>query len=253
MKIDASAMIDRATGAIRRHGARFGLGGEAGRADAPDPRPVLMWLAGAGYRPKEIARHKGMVPVPRGDEEAADRILAADRPDDPVLAARMRADMLVALRREASDDPRAKEIFEADPVIAADPATGWLVTASMLDARIGLFDLLNTLIGKPYLADAARTALRTTLAAAFRDLPPDSQREWCHSEARLEQGLAFLESRDPDDLTALADTLRPVGAARGVWDAMRLFALAVRMGDARGERTAPVAPLLAPEDARRAA
>jgi len=239
-------MIGRATGAFRKHAASLGIGGDgAPRPGAIDPRPVLMWLAGAGYRPKEVARLKGLLPLGRARARATDAILAIEKPDDPVLAAGMRADTLATLHREAPTDPRVKGIFETDPVIAADPETGWIVTESMLAARIGLFDSINTLLGKSYLSENACLAMRTTLVSAFHDLATDSQREWCHSEVRLEQGLAFLEGRSPDDLIALADTLGPVDAERGIWATVRLFGIAAQMGlAAEGSDLDAIAPLL---------
>ena len=244
-------MIGRATGAFRKHASGFGIGGGPRQADAIDPRPVLMWLAGAGYRPKEVARNKGMTPLDRGEETAADGILAVERPDDPVIAAGMRADILASLHREAAEDPRTQEIFEADPVIAADPATGWIVTESMFAARIGLFDSLNTLLGKSYLTDDACDAMRATLVGAFRHLSPESQREWCHSEVRLEQGLAFLEHRDPGDLAVLAEALTPIDSERGLWETVRLFGLAAQI-HATGEADPldTIAPLLKMDGAR---
>ena len=250
MESDPTSLVGRMNAA--RADRPFSFGGEAQPARA-DLMPVLMWLAGTGYRPQDVARRKGMKPIPKGAEEAADRILAVVKPDDPVLAARMRADTLVDLWRDARGDPRADDIFEADPVLAADPHTGWLVTESMLSARIGLFDSLNTLLQKPYLTEDACAAMRRTLIAAFADLAPDSQREWCYSEVRLEQGLAFLESRKPSDLLALADELRPVDAKRGLWDSMRLFSLAAQMSDVGGTQDAPVASLLEMDGSRRAA
>jgi len=243
LETDTSSLIGRAASAARKRAFSFGNTG------ATDTRPVLMWLAGAGYRPREIARNKGMVPLSKGAEDAADRLLTTAKPTDPILAARMRADILVGLRREATDDPRTEAVFDADPVLAADPETGWLVTQSMLDARIGLFDSLNTLLDKPYLNEAACADMRHTLVDAFAYLSPDSQREWNYSEVRLEQGLAFLESRGPSELLALADELRPVNESRGLWDTLRLFSLAAQMSDVSGADTAPVTNLLAMREA----
>lgn len=249
LETDAISLVTRTDGAREKSG--FTLGGDTRPATA-DPRPVLMWLAGAGYRPKDVARRKGMVPTPAGTEMAADRLLTTVKPDEPVLAAQMRADTLVDLHRDAFEDPRTQDIFEADPVLAADPRTGWLVTESMLAARIGLFDSLNTLLDKSYLTDAACEAMRRTLIGAFADLSEDSQREWCYSEVRLEQGLAFLESRQPSELLALADELRPVDEMRGIWNTVRLFSLAAQMSDRSGAPGAPVSNLLGTE-ARNAA
>jgi len=241
LETDPISLVARTDAARNKAGFSFGDGAKP--ADV-DPRPVLMWLAGAGYRPKDVARRKGMVPIPPGMEAAADRLLSAIKPDDPVLAARMRADTLVDLYRDAVEDPRVKDIFEADPVLVADPLTGWLVTESMLAARIGLFDSLNTLLQKPYLTDAACEAMRHTLVGAFADLSADSQREWCYSEVRLEQGLTFLECRQPSELLSLADELRPVDENRGLWDTVRLFSLAAQMSDMSGTANAPVSNLL---------
>ncbi len=241
LETDSISLVARA--AATRGKQAFTLEGAAPRASGGN-LPVLMWLAGAGYRPKDTARRKGMVPIPAGMEMAADRLLTTVRPDEPVHAAQMRADTLVDMHRDAAEDPRVKDIFEADPVLVADPRTGWLVTESMLAARIGLFDSLNTLLGKPYLTDAAAAAVRHTLIDAFTDLSEESQQEWCYSEVRLEQGLFFLESRQPSELLALAEELRPVDTARGIWDAVRLFSLAAQMNDRSGATIAPVATLL---------
>lgn len=241
LETDPISLISRTSTA--REKAGFSLGNETKPA-AADPRPVLMWLAGAGYRPKDVARRKGMAPTPTGTEAAADRLLDAVKPDDPVLAAQMRADTLVDLHRDALQDPRVQDIFDADPVLAADPHTGWLVTESMLAARVGLFDSLNTLLQKPYLTDAMCEDMRQTLIGAFTDLSSDSQREWCYSEVRLEQGLAFLESRQPSELLTLADELRPIDANRGIWDAVRLFSLAAQMSDMNRSSNAAVSNLL---------
>jgi len=206
--------------------------------------PVLMWLAGAGYDPKGVARRKGMTPLPRSVERAADRLLDRIPPKDPLIAAQMRADLLSDLYHEAGDDPRAQAIFEADPVVAADPDTGWLVVESMMSARLALFDSLATLLGATMMDAASRTEMRRTLIDAFTDLAPGSQREWCYSEMRLEQGLTLLENRQPSELMSLADTLRPVQARRGPWDALRLFSIAAAMSTGNPGRDVPVADLL---------
>ena len=237
METDTTNLIGRVSQAGTKRG--FALDG----TPQADTRPVLMWLAGAGYRPSKN-RSKTLRPTAKSDEAAADRILRATRPDDPVMAAHLRAGILVDLHRDAMDDPRTRDIFDADPLVVADPRTGWLVTESILAARVGLFDSLNTLLQKPYLEKDACDAMRDTLIAAFPHLDADAQREWCHSEVRLEQGLAFLESRKPSDLVALAEELRPVDAVRGLWDTIRLFSIAAQMGDTSGTEDVPVAGLL---------
>jgi hypothetical protein len=249
IETDNTSLVGRAGDAGAKRG--FSLDGTR-RADGTDLRPTLMWLAGAGYKPL-ANRSKVLRPTSRHEEAEADRILAATKPDDPVTAADLRADLLVDLRRHAPNDPRTQAIFEADPIVVADLDTGWLVTESIFAARIGLFDSLNTLLQKPYLTDSACADLRRTLSMAFADLSDDAQREWCHSEVRLEQGLAFLESRAPSDLIALAEELRPIDAKRGIWDAMRLFSHAAQMSGVGGTATSPIASLLALKDKRQVA
>jgi len=243
-----TSLIGRATGAARKIGSVFGNDGAS--FVSLRQQPVLMWLAGAGYSPKTVARHKGMTPVAKSAEDAAEKLFEVAQPDEPILAARMRADLLVALHRDAAEDPRAKSIFDHDTILAADPDTGWLVTESMLEARIGLFDSVNTLLEKPDLGASAIDDMRDTLVAAFAFLSPESQREWSYSEVRLEQGLMFLEERRPSDLLALAEELRPVDARLGLWDTVRLFSLAAQMNDTSGADTAPVTNLLTMDDAR---
>lgn len=236
------SLIGRMTDAASRHGLNFGpLTGQSAEAN---PNPVLMWLAGAGYQPKAAARRLGLIPMAKGADDAASTLLATTKPDDPVLAARMRADILASLYREAPSDPRVQDIFDADPILAADPRTGWLVTESMMEARIGLINSLNTLLQQPDLTAKATAELRRTLIEAFTYLSPDSQREWCHSEIRLEQGLDFLESREPSDLLVLADTLDPIFEERGIWDSLRLFSVAAQMNDVANADPTPVANLL---------
>jgi hypothetical protein len=92
--------------------------------------------------------------------------------------------------------------------------------------------------------------MRHTLVAAFSHLAADSQREWCYSELRLQQGVTFLEARTPDDLAALAYTLRPVYRKRGPWPALRLFGMAAAMHDRREGHVVPVADLLGMEEER---
>ncbi len=249
IETDTTTLIGRAGEASANKG--FSLDGTR-RADGTDIRPVLMWLAGAGYKPNKIWA-KVLRPTSRSTEAEADRILTAVKPDDPVTAADLRASLLVDLHRHAPDDTRSIDIFEADPIIVADIDTGWLVTESMFDARIGLFDSLNTLLQKPYLTEDACADLRRTLCMAFSDLSTDAQREWCHSEVRLEQGLRFLESRAPSDLVALADELRTIDATRGLWASARLFSLAAQMNDVSGPKTSAIADLLALKEAPRMA
>lgn len=218
------------------------------------PRPaataetVLMWLAGAGYRPKEAARARGLVPTAMGAEEAADRLFDVVPPDDPLPAARMRAEILASLHREAPTDPRVRDIVEADPILVADPRTGWLVTETMFQARLALFDAVATLLETPLPDDAATAEMRATLIAAYEHLSPESQREWCYSELRLEQGVLFLETRRPGDLMTLAAMLRPVHEADGPWRSMRLFGLAAAMSDTAEGQAVPVADLLTMAD-----
>jgi len=243
METDTRSLIGRASDAVAKRGFSFGDAG--GNPDKADTRPVLMWLAGAGYRPKSVARRKGMQPTSKSAEDAADRLLTTRKPEQVVLAARIRAELLASLHRDAAEDPRVRGIFEDDPILAVNPETGWLVTETMLAARIGLFDSLNTLLGKPYLTDEACAEMRDTLVEAFPYLSRDSQREWFYSEMRLEQGLEFLENRQPSELLALTDELRPVDERRGIWDTVRLFSLAAQMHDTSGADDDPVANLLA--------
>ncbi len=241
LEMDPSSLVSRAN--AMREKMVSGLGSKM-KPVTTDPLPALKWLAGPGYRPKGVARRKALLSLSIGNETTADRLLRATKPDDPVLAAQMRADILVDLYRDAAEDTRVQDIFQADVVLATDLRTGWLVTESMLAARIGLFDSLNTLLEKPYLSDAACMDVRRTLIGAFTDLSNDSQREWCYSEVRLEQGLAFLESRQPSELLTLADELRQVDASRGIWDTARLFSFAAQMSDMSGATVAPVCNLL---------
>lgn len=241
-----TSLIGRAAGAARKIGSAFGSDGAS--FASVKLQPVLMWLAGAGYQPKTVARHKGMVPVATSAEDAADRLFEVARPDEPILAARMRADLLVALHRDAPEDPRVKGIFEHDTVLVADAHTGWLVTESILQARIGLFDSVNTLLEKPDLSASTIADMRDTLIDAFAYLSPESQREWSYSEVRLEQGLMFLENRQPSELLALADELRPVDGNLGIWNTVRLFSLAAQMNDTSGADNAAVTDLLGMDD-----
>ncbi len=248
IETDTTSLIGRASDAGTKRG--FSLDGTP--RNTADARPILMWLAGAGYKPIK-SRSKVLRSTSKSEDEAVDRILGTEKPDDPVAAADLRADLLVTLHNHAPNDPNTQDIFAADPIIVTDMDTGWLLTESMFAARIGLFDSLNTLLQKPYLTDEACANLRRTLSVAFGDLSANAQREWCHSEVRLEQGLIFLESRAPSDLVALSDELRPIDSARGIWDSMRLFSLAAQMSDVGGDATSPVTSLLALKDARQAA
>jgi len=241
-----TSLIGRATGAARKIGSAFGSDGASFASIRS--QPILMWLAGAGYHPKTVAKHKGMTPVAKNAEDAADKLLEVAQPDEPILAARMRADLLVALHRDAVEDPRVKSIFAHDTILAADSDTGWLVTESMLEARIGLFDSVNTLLEKPDLGASAIADMRDTLVEAFAFLSPESQREWAYSEVRMEQGLMFLENRQPSDLLALASELHPVDAKLGIWNTVRLFSLAAQMNDTSGADKAAVTNLLRMND-----
>lgn len=242
MEIDPPSS-DQRRGALSPR-AGFSLGTPSAHGGNPDPMPVLMWLAGAGYRPKDEARRKGMVPVAKQAEEAADRVFDTSPPGDMLQASRVRAEMLATLHREARGDPRVEEVFDHDPILASDPDTGWLVTESMLRARFALIDALHTLLGKPPPEEATHAAIRETLVDAFTYLSPESQREWCYSELRLEQGTVLLENRTPVELMALADALRPIHKRRGPWDALRLFGVAAAMNAVEEGDLVPVSELL---------
>lgn len=210
---------------------------------------VVLWIAGAAYRTKK-ARAGGLRPQAKRAQTEADAILNVQKPDDPILAASMRADILIELRKRAPADERVREIFSADPIIVSDPDTDLFVTESMLQARVGLFDSLSTLLGEPDLSRASVQHLRDTLVGAFSTLTGAAQREWTLSELRLEQGLCFLETRAPSDILTLSDELRPVAERRNLWDAVRLFSIAAEIGiGGRGART-PVCDLLQVEEAR---
>lgn len=246
LETDKTSLIGRATQTAPSRGFRLdGSGVNPARTDAQTA--ILMWVAGVGYRPL-ASRAKNLRPQSKSSEKYADDILSVTKPDDPILAANMRAKIQQDLHEYAIDDERSQEIFAADPVVVADPRTGWIVTQSVLYARVGLFDSINTLLQKPYLSDDACVDLRNTLITAFPHLSADSQREWAHSECRLEQGLRFLETRAPSEIITLAEELLPVDEKRGIWDTIRLFSLAAQMGSPVDGPISPVTSLLTIKD-----
>ncbi len=244
---DKSSLIGRTSNMIGA--ASFKPANYAEMSEQQRAQAVVLWVAGAAYQPKK-ARAGGLRPKSKRAHTEADAILDVQKPDHPILAASMRADILLELYKRAPDDERTVEIFTADPIIISDPETELLVTESMLLARIGLFDSLNALLGVRDLSRTAVTHLRQTLVGAFSSLNGAAQREWTLSELRLEQGLHFIETRAPSDILALSEELRPVAERRNLWDAVRLFSVAAEIGiGGRGART-PVCDLLQVDESR---
>lgn len=189
---------------------------------------VLQWLASTPIDPRRAANR--LKPVSRRERERADSILLGiEPPEDSLASSELRALLLGQLHGKAPQDRRSQCIFAEDPIVAADPDTGIVVTESIFQARLGQFDALATLIGDEPLSGAARSAMRVALGRAFEFLKPGSQQEWALSELRFEQSMSFLEGHDPSTLGPLGDEIAAINNRKGGWDAIRVFSLAAAM------------------------
>lgn len=217
-------------------------GGFGGFGQDQTPPTALVWLAGAGYRPRKNT--KSLQPAAKRDVETVDQILATPRPAKPVEAAAQRLALLKQLRRDAREEPRTKLIFEADQVIVEDTDSEHFVTETMLAARLRLFMMLDRLFEELRAEPMEAKALRDALTEAFGALDPDAQREWALSEVREEQLSLFLAANAPETLAKLLKELLPVYHTSGSWEAMRLLTHAAAMAQPPEDRHLPVVALL---------
>lgn len=218
---------------MRRHETSSGMNGQCALA-APRGavEDTLFWLAGS--------------PVAGPAAPRDDAAFQEARPADPIEAAQRRAAILAGLYLNRRNEARVAAVFEADPVVAEDPANGNLVTRRMVEARIGVFDAMLKVVGRPALHRAVNARMRLTLRYAFPFLTDDAQVEWALSEVRDEEIRAMLRETGEAELGDIAMHLASVIEDGGPWPAMQAFALIAheRTGEERG--AAALANLLEP-------
>lgn len=212
----------------------------AAAAGTMDGNETLAWLAGN----RMPDRRKGLQPPTGSNDSRADAALTASRPSDPIEAAQKRASILADLRQSAPRDPRVQAVFDADPIVAEDPANGNLVTQAMLTARGDVFDAVLTMLGRSILTRAMRSRLAVTLKSAYPMLDDDAQVEWALSEVRLEETKAFLGSRPQSDLNALGRQIEAIFKQDDLWTAARAFSMAAHLGVGQARGSAALADLL---------
>ena len=163
---------------------------------------------------------------------------------DPIRAAQERAGILAGLRRDRLDDARIQAVFQADPVVVEDKATGNLVTRRMLEARFAVFDAALEILGKPVLDTAARARITFTLRGAYSVLTDDAQVEWALSEVRREEIAAFLATRTDQESEALNRQVSVMAAQADLWAAARALSLAAHGEGGRARGAARLSELL---------
>lgn len=167
---------------------------------------------------------------------ALDDSLYCPKDIDPIRAAQERAGILAGLRRDRLDDARIQAVFQSDPIVVEDKATGNLVTRSMLEARFAVFDAALEILEKPVLDTASRARITFTLRGAYSVLTDDAQVEWALSEVRREEITAFLATRTDEEREALSRQINVMAAQADLWAAARALSLAAHgeVGRARG-------------------
>lgn len=206
----------------------------------PDGNETLAWLAGN----RMPDRRKGLQPPTGTLEPRADEALNAPRPSDPIQAAQKRASVLADLNSNAPRDPRVLSVFEADPIVAEDPANGNLVTQSMLRARGDVFDAVLIMLGRPTLSRTARSRLALTLKNAYPMLSDDAQVEWALSEVRLEETKSFFDTRPAADHNAVGRQVQATIERHDLWAAARAFSMAAHLMVGASSGSAALADLL---------
>ncbi len=166
------------------------------------------------------------------------------RDDDPIRAAQERAGILAGLRRDRTGDARVQAVFDADPIVAEEISSGNLVTQSMLDARLAVFDAVLEILGRPALTNAARARIIFTLRGAFPVLTDDAQVEWALSEVRNEEIKAFLASRTAEECEAVARQIAVMADQTDLWVAARTLSMAAHVAVGRERGAARLSELL---------